>query len=423
MEISRADWSEYVRKLSAIDSKAASLMEEYIASHGYDDPDALVRYAHALATKYGEASGALACEMYDEVAAAQGASVPPAVPADTATYGETAKAVRGTMKTAPASVPATTGRLVKQVGADTILKNAERDGAQFAWVPSGDTCVFCITLASNGWQYMSKNALKGGHAEHIHANCDCTYAVRFDESSGVKGYDPKKYKEMYDNAEGSNPNEKINSMRREQYAENKDRINAQKRMRYAERRTADRMPNELKKSLKSPNYSGKLGIGKTEDYAGAIREELGNIPVENVNMAVDYFLDAIRDLPVEHAIVIESSGSIVHFTGDEKAVNIFDVNLDGAHVVHNHPASNGIVSFGADDFQFIRENQNAIYELSNSEYNYKLTVLKPIDDLTYNEAYRKSLDRIYLEPSEDSQHLVMQWLNDSGYCDYVRERK
>lgn len=235
MEITRADWSEYVRKLSAIDSKAASLMEEYIAAHGYDDPDALVRYAHALATKYGEASGALACEMYDEVAAAQGAHVPPAVPADTATYGETAKAIRGTWNVSPDSVPATTGRLVKQTGADTILKNAKRDGAQFAWVPGGDTCIFCMTLASRGWQYMSKGALKGGHAEHIHANCDCTYAVRFDGKSGVKGYDPDKYKAMYDAAEGSNSREKINSMRREQYAENKDRINAQKRMRYAER--------------------------------------------------------------------------------------------------------------------------------------------------------------------------------------------
>lgn len=235
MEISRADWSEYVRKLSAIDSRAASLMEEYIAAHGYDDPDALVRYAHALATKYGEASGALACEMYDEVAAAQGAVVPPAVPAETATYGETAKAIRGTWNVSPASVPATTGRLVKQTGADTILKNAQRDGAQFAWVPGGDTCVFCMTLASRGWQYMSKNALKKGHAEHIHANCDCTYAIRFDGKSGVKGYDPDKYKKMYDNAEGSTPQEKINSMRREQYAENKDRINARKRMRYAEK--------------------------------------------------------------------------------------------------------------------------------------------------------------------------------------------
>ena len=77
--------------------------------------------------------------------------------------------------------------------------------------------------------------MRNGHAEHIHSNCDCTYAVRFDESTDVAGYDPEKYREIYDNAEGRSSKDKINSMRRMQYQENKDRINAQKRAAYAER--------------------------------------------------------------------------------------------------------------------------------------------------------------------------------------------
>lgn len=326
MEISRADWSEYVRKLSAIDSKAASLMEEYITSHGYDDPDALVRYAHALATKYGEASGALACEMYDEVAAAQGAMVPPAVPAETATFGETAKAIRGTWNVSPVSVPDTTGRLVKQAGADTILKNAERDGAQFAWVPGGDTCVFCMTIASRGWQYMSKNALKGGHAEHIHANCDCTYAVRFDGESSVKGYDPDKYKAMYDAAEGSNSREKINSMRREQYAENKDRINAQKRMRYAriKPQKAKRFPvtqnqiddiikNELSdfEIIKHPVYNARLrSQGKTtaELYPWGEVKKIVKIEIGPQSKETkECLIDTIIHEQLEAKIMVESN--------------------------------------------------------------------------------------------------------------------
>jgi hypothetical protein len=127
------------------------------------------------------------------------------------------------------------GRLVKQTGADTTLKNALRDGAEFAWIPSGDTCAFCITLASRGWQKASKAAIKGGHAEHIHANCDCTYAIRFDSSTNVRGYDPDKYREMYDDADGSSPKPKINAMRREFYAENKEEINEQKRSAYEKR--------------------------------------------------------------------------------------------------------------------------------------------------------------------------------------------
>ena len=70
-------------------------------------------------------------------------------------------------------------------------------------------------LASNGWQKASKKALKGGHAEHIHANCDCTYAIRFNEKTNYAGYDPDKYREIYDGAEGNTWQEKLNYMRRE----------------------------------------------------------------------------------------------------------------------------------------------------------------------------------------------------------------
>lgn len=60
-----------------------------------------------------------------------------------------------------------------------------------------DTCAFCITLASRGWQHASEAALKGGHAEHIHVNCDCEYVIRFDGYSTVAGYDPEKYLHQY----------------------------------------------------------------------------------------------------------------------------------------------------------------------------------------------------------------------------------
>jgi hypothetical protein len=85
--------------------------------------------------------------------------------------------------------------------------------------------VFCLTLASRGWQEASKKAIKNGHAEHIHANCDCTYAVRFDKNTTVEGYEPEKYLEIYENAEGDTPEEKINSMRRIQYRNNKNQKN------------------------------------------------------------------------------------------------------------------------------------------------------------------------------------------------------
>ena len=113
-----------------------------------------------------------------------------------------------------------------------MLQNAKRDHAQFAWIPMGDTCAFCLTLASRGWQYMSQRAMKNGHAQHIHANCDCEYCVRFDTTSTVEGYDPDALQEKYYSFEGT-PDEKINAWRREIREQNKDLVNEQKRIAYA----------------------------------------------------------------------------------------------------------------------------------------------------------------------------------------------
>jgi len=233
-------WRNYRNLLARCNLKAEQEMIAFMQKiGGYKGREQeTIDFAFALATKYGEAAAAAACEMYDAVAAASGVAVEAAAPAATATYGQVAKTVRGVSKASQnlEMLGGAVGRLVKQAGADTTLQNALRDGAQFAWVPSGDTCAFCITLASRGWQKASRDAIKNGHAEHIHANCDCTYAVRFNSSTNVRGYDPDKYREMYDGAEGNTPEEKINSMRRQAYAENKEEINEQKRDAYEKRK-------------------------------------------------------------------------------------------------------------------------------------------------------------------------------------------
>lgn len=238
MIITHDMWRKYIKVLREIDEKAAADMVKYVNTvksrglQGEDAANALIEYGYVLATKYGEASAALACEMYDAMALLQGASVPPAMPAPTATKAEVAKAVNGTKNMADTVMGAAIGRLSKRAGVDTTMQNAIRDGAEWAWVPQGDTCAFCITLASRGWQPASKKALKDGHADHIHANCDCTYAIRFNDSTTVQGYEPETYLLQYKDAEGSTPEQKINAMRRDYYAKNKDRINAQKRDAY-----------------------------------------------------------------------------------------------------------------------------------------------------------------------------------------------
>lgn len=262
MRITEKTWVEYIDRLSRLNEEAGQKMADYITSHGTQDVDRLIAYADALVQKYGEGTAELACQMYDAVAQASGVTVPPAEPAAPADYGETAKMVNAT-KQSPPQLQGGVSRLVKRAGADTTLKNAIRDGAEWAWVPHGDTCPFCLTLASRGWQKASAKALKGGHAEHIHAHCNCEYAIRFDSNTTVAGYDPDKYLEQYNAAGGD-----INAMRRAQYAENRDVINAQKRAAYAARKERNGPMDVLDEYVRSKT-PGQGTITFDEGYSRA----------------------------------------------------------------------------------------------------------------------------------------------------------
>ena len=232
--IPEAIWDSYIADLRRINDTAADAMLQYLQTHPWYESasarEAAIDYAYALATKYGEAAAAYACDMFQAAQELTMAFVDydtgilqPIEPAPTATYDEVAKAVRGTMKTGNANVIAgAVGRMVKLAGVDTTMQNAIRHGYEWAWVPRGETCAFCIMLASNGWQRASQKAMRNGHAQHVHANCDCTYAVRGSSGIDVSGYDPDRYAKMYYDAEGSKWKDKLNSMRRAAYAENKE---------------------------------------------------------------------------------------------------------------------------------------------------------------------------------------------------------
>lgn len=242
MKVTRKQWNKYQKKLSSISARASSEMLSWITAQGgftAIEFEAAIAKAYALATKYGEASAALSALMYDTIAEASGAGVASAVVAETATLGEVSKAIYGgaTFSQSDDYISGIVGRLVKQAGADTTLQNAKRDGAQFAWISVGDTCAYCEMISSIGWQYASSDTIKGNHAEHIHSNCDCEFMIRFDSSSSVEGYNPNK--SLYDETEGNTLEEKVNTLRRQNYAENKDEINEQKRIAYAKRTGSD----------------------------------------------------------------------------------------------------------------------------------------------------------------------------------------
>lgn len=243
MQILASDWQEYIDMLAKINQKAVEEMQAFVEINGLEDRKKIIDFAYSIITKYGEAGSELACQMYDaivelEIASDMAIMFGEAVPASTPTYAEVAKAINGSMKQSPSGqlLEGVIVRQIKMCSADTMLYNGLRDGAQFAWIPHGDTCAFCLTLASRGWQNISEKALKKGHAEHIHGNCDCTYAIRHDHFTDVEGYDPYALEKMYYEASDGSPKDKINAMRRKQYQLNRNDILEQKRRAYAIRK-------------------------------------------------------------------------------------------------------------------------------------------------------------------------------------------
>lgn len=284
MTISEKAWREYIEKLSQINEKASELMRDYIIKHGLEDRDALIRYANSLTSYYGSGAGSLACLMYDKIAFESGVNVSSAEIAELPSYKEVAIAVNGTLKQSPTGnlTPDAIGRLVKRTGADTILKNAKRDRAQFAWIPSGDTCAFCLALASRGWQYVSRNTLKNGHAEHIHAHCDCTYAIRFNSYDNVQGYDPDAYLKMYENVKGDTPEEKIKNLRNTISVSPKNPNNTE----HIEKRKKERgaTDKEIESIIKNPLHKSGVYI---DEYGRPFVEYIGNKHTVIINPATN----------------------------------------------------------------------------------------------------------------------------------------
>lgn len=411
MQITAKTWNEYITRLSRLNQKAGQLMRQYIDTHGTGDTDALITYAAALVTKYGEGSAELACQMYDALAEAANAGVPAAEPAIPADYGEVARMVNATKDQNPANLPNGVSRLVKRAGADTTLKNAVRDGAEWAWVPHGDTCPFCITLASNGWQKASSKVLKGGHADHIHANCDCEFAIRFDHNTTVAGYDPEKYLKQYRDAGGD-----INKMRRVNYAANKERINAQKRAAYAERQ----------KYLISAAERGKGPITKITDSV------INDFPAVKVDWFTEdqnkqfrslhkELLQTSRDKNncFETAFIV--SGDLSRKTivfGDETTISIPPLSTGlNSWILHNHPRNS---SFSIEDIAAVTiPGYQGITIAKNNGGLEILTKSPNCDNIRLQNDVRRFLIRKPNKISDsDAQKMISKWV-EKGWVKWL----
>ena len=161
---------------------------------------------------------------------------------------------------------------------------------------------------------------------------------------------------------------------------------------------------------------------------------IGQIDISKKEEAIEYFGEQIRDSEIEKLYVIDKNGNVYYNEGIEDAVSVGNLDLTDCTVLHNHPKSNGIVSFGEDDFNLMRDFQSASYKLVNRKYNYSVEIIVPIDNVTYkeiivpidnvtyNQAWRWAIeDMKSVGNIGELQHRIMQSLAERGHIKYERK--
>lgn len=173
--------------------------------------DALLEVAPLLVAQYGEMAATVAADFYDQMreqAAVVGRFS--AVLGDPVDVEDLRGQIRWSIDPLFSADPdpdAALGRLEQKVdeyslqpGRDTIARSAGRDPAKARWarVPVGDTCAFCLMLASRGPAYRS--AESAGKGRKYHGDCDCTPTPYWQGDQHPEGYDPDALLQTYTDA-------------------------------------------------------------------------------------------------------------------------------------------------------------------------------------------------------------------------------
>lgn len=172
--------------------------------------------------------------------------------------------------------------------------------------------------------------------------------------------------------------------------------------------------------------SGNFGHGGRPGQVGGSGkggiQKIGEINPDDMDVAIRYFGDQIRNREIENIVTIDREGNVYHAIGNVDGVEIEGVDLNGAVITHNHPEANGILSFGEEDFYYLREHQD-IKELQcvNKEYTYRISILKDISEVVYNDIYIEGF-KYGEDPDYEAQDAAMRVLQERGYVKYDKRR-
>lgn len=117
---------------------------------------------------------------------------------------------------------------IRTTGTANLWRDYERGLTSGKWarVPVGDTCAWCLMLASQGAWYLTEKSALGDSPGHYHDGCNCI-AVYHADADSINGYSAlSRYKRMYYDADNAR---QANASGREPYPEDlQKRIDAAK---------------------------------------------------------------------------------------------------------------------------------------------------------------------------------------------------
>lgn len=206
MELSQETLNTYDSRLLALEDKAYSGVYNRVLAYINKFPNAGVadirEYAiecvDAIANIYGNAAGTCAANLYDELTEQTGQKYKAATvnSSDISSYikkeahYQAGKLVLGDSLEFAQQMAMCAKDQVARCANQTMKENAKRDKIRYARVPmGGETCKFCIMLASRGFVYTSSKT--AGEGNHYHSNCRCKVVPAF-KGITIQGYDTDK---------------------------------------------------------------------------------------------------------------------------------------------------------------------------------------------------------------------------------------
>ena len=173
--------------------------------------DEAMEIAKRIAEKFAFYGAELGAQWYDFCSQVAGVDVPPAelYPLESEDIAISAEAYRQD------ALGKTPGEIFDEFISEQIAKSIRATGSanlhrdynrgrvpgRWARVPVGETCAFCLMLASQGAWYLSRESALGEEAGHYHRKCDCKAVYHADPESiaGYKNLDY--YKSLYYDAD------------------------------------------------------------------------------------------------------------------------------------------------------------------------------------------------------------------------------